>query len=108
MGRAWLLGTRQPEEWVQDGQTWGRKRPLRGALRRQRLVIRGADHPEEWMGKHDLKGVKLVRVSAWPPHGLRRSRVHRGQMTTAATPRLVHGGNNSETGWHPDRGLLEE
>ena len=27
---------------------------------------------------------------------------------TAATTRLVSGRNNSETGWHLDKGLLEE
>lgn len=63
------------------------------------------------MGKRDLKGVKLVRMSAWLPRGLGRSKANRGQMTTtatAATTRLVSGCNNSETGWHLDKGLLEE
>ena len=68
-------------------------------------VISGADHPEEWMGKRDLKGVKLVRIQYGSPVA------SGGQMTTtarAATTRPVSGGNNSETGWHLDKGLLEE
>lgn len=37
LGAGLASGDRQPEEWVQDGQAWGRNRPLRGALQRQNL-----------------------------------------------------------------------
>ena len=45
----------------------GEEEAAEGCPAETKPVISGADHPEERMGKRDLKGVKLVRMSHGSP-----------------------------------------